>query len=113
MKTKKELKEEFISVKPAAVVFQIENKINLKLFLEACADMQSRWNRHQTDLNFGSHRNKALQKDWDEFKKENFTFKILSELDLEEDHTINVTQELKLLLEMIIEEKNINPEMRY
>jgi len=64
MKTKKELKEEYKQTRPAMGVFQVVNEVNGKVLLEATTNMQSKWNRHQTELRFGSHRNKQLQKDW-------------------------------------------------
>ena len=58
MKTKKELKAAYKEMKPIAGLFQVENTQNGMVLIEGAADMQSKWNRHQTELKFGSHRNK-------------------------------------------------------
>jgi len=81
MKMKKELKVEYKQKKPVASVFQIKNIQNGMLLIEESINMHSKWNRHRTELRFGSHRNKILQKDWNDLGEENFMFSVLSELD--------------------------------
>ena len=66
MKSKKELKEEYKQKKPIAGVFQIKNIKNGMMFIEESSNIESKWNRHRTELRFGSDRNKTLQKDWNE-----------------------------------------------
>ena len=113
MKSKKELKEEYKQKKAIAGVFQIKNNENGMVLIEESSDIPSRWNRHRTELRFGSHRNKLLQKDWNEWGEENFKFSILSELEQKEDDGFNLNSEVKLLREMIEEELDIPNEMRY
>lgn len=73
--------------------------------------MESKWNRHKMELKFGSHRNRNLQKDWNEYGEGNFVFDVLSELKNSEEENINYNKELKTLQDMVIEELNI--ENRY
>ena len=113
MKSKKELKAEYKQKKPVAGVFQIKNNKNQMLLIEESPDIQSRWNRHRTELKFGSHRKKSLQRDWDRFGEENFAFTILSELQIKEEDSFNITDELKILLQMMEEEIDISKEMKY
>lgn len=113
MKTRKELKTEFKRKKPVAGVFQIQNKVNGKILIEGTTNIPSRWNRHRTELRFGSHRNKILQKDWKDFGEENFEFSVLSELEIKEDENLNLNSEVKLLKEMVEEEKDIQEELKY
>ena len=101
---KKALKDAYKQKKPTMGVFQILNKINGKRLIEAANDIPAKWNRYQTELRFGSHRNTNFQKDWNEHGKENFEFSILSELEIKEGETINVGQELKTLKEMVLDE---------
>lgn len=113
MKTRKELKEEYKQKHPTMGVYQITNKLNGKILIEGTTDIISKWNRHQTELKFGSHRNKSLQKDWNEMGKENFNFSILSELKFDENEALDYNNEVKLLQEMVEEEMNINVELKY
>lgn len=89
MKPRKELKEAYKHRKPVMGIFQIRNIVSGKILIDGSTDMLSKWNRHKTELNFGSHKSMALQDDWDRDKQENFIFEILSELKLEEDQNPN------------------------
>ena len=113
MKTKKELKEEYKQKKSTMGVFQILNKETGKLLIEGTTNIPSKWNRHRTELRFGSHRNKQLQNDWNTLGEANFEFSILSELKIEEDEIVDVNKELKILKEMVEEEMNIQEDMKY
>jgi len=113
MKTKKELKEEYKQMKFPMGVFQIKNTSNNKVFIDNSIDMSSKWNRHKTELKFGSHKNKNLQKDWKEYGEDNFVFEVLSELKPDETIQTNYNKELQELQQMVIEELNINPDLMY
>ena len=104
MSTRKELINEYKQMKFRMGVFQIRNTVNGKVFIESTPNLDAVWNRHHFELNFGSHRNKALQAEWKEFGAENFVYEILSELKQEDDNTANHQKELKLLEAMFIEE---------
>jgi len=113
MKTKKELKAEYKQYQAQMGVFQILNKTNGMILIEGATDMSAKWNRHRTELRFGSHRNKKLQNDWQTMGEENFEYSIVSELKVDEDDSIDLNDEIKLLLEMVLEELNIALEKKY
>lgn len=113
MKTKKELKAEYKQRQSQMGVFQILNKTNGMILIECATDMSAKWNRHRTELRFGSHRNKKLQNDWQNMGEENFEYSIVSELKVDEDDSIDLNDELKLLKEMVLEELNIALEKKY
>lgn len=113
MKSRKELVEEYKQRKPVAGVFQIKNNKTGRVLIDDSSDVHSKWNRHRTELRFGTHRNKALQKDWNELGEEHFEFSVLSELEQKEDENLNLRSEAKLLREMLEEELAIPNEMRY
>lgn len=70
-------------------VFRIRNIVNGKILIDSSTNMNSKWNRHITELRFGTHRNNDLQKDWKQFGEENFIFEIVSELkQLEEENKL-------------------------
>lgn len=113
MKSKKELKDEYKQKKPNAGVFQIKNNKSGMILIEASSDIQSKWNRHRTELKFGSHRNKILQKDWNELGEESFIFSVLSKLEVKDDEDFDLNSEVILLRELIEEELDISNEMKY
>lgn len=104
MKTKKELKEEYSNLKPKIGVFQIRNTVNGKIYIEGSVNLDKIWNRHRVELNFGGHRNVALQKEWNEFGEANFKYEILSEINQEENRNVDYAKEAKQLAKMFIEE---------
>ncbi len=104
MKTKKELKNDYKELKPEMGVFQIKNLSNGKILIEGATNMEARWNRHRSELRFNSHRNTALQKDWNTFGESQFTFEVLSPLKYDEEKQLDYQREVKLLEEMYLEE---------
>lgn len=108
MKSRKELKEEYKKKKSQMGIFQIRNNINNKVFIDHSVDMFSKWNRHKTELNLGSHQNKSLLKDWRENGEDNFLFEILSILKENDQESVNYRKELKLLQKMVVEEITLN-----
>lgn len=104
MKAQKDLKEEYKQKKTKMGVFQIKNSVNGKILVGSGLNLDAIWNRNRMELNFGSHRNAALQADWKEFGENKFDFEILSEIQEKEGETINYNQEVKKLEEMFLEE---------
>ena len=93
-------------------VFQIRNKVNGKVFIDSAVDIAGKQNRHRAELRFIGHRNKALQEDWKTYGEQNFVFETLSELEYQEGVN-NYTRELKELEEMVIDDLNLNTDMKY
>ncbi|MBK8515333.1 MAG: GIY-YIG nuclease family protein [Saprospiraceae bacterium] len=104
MKSKKELKDIYKEHKSRIGVFQIRNLINNKIFIEWSSDLQNIWNRHKFQLNSGLHPNIQLQKDWNEYGQDNFSYEILSEIKQEDVETTDFRKEAKQLELMFIEE---------
>lgn len=113
MNSKKELKAAYKLKIPVAGVFQLENKKNGKVLIESSTNVSSKWNRHRTELRFGSHRNTKLQKDWNDHGEENFMFSILSELEFKEDDNFDINKEVELLQEMVEDEMEVKEDMKY
>ena len=101
--TNKELKDQYKQTKFPAGVFQIKNKVNGKIFVSGNMNLNKIWNRHKTELKFGSHRNKEMQNDWNKYGEENFVFEIISELN-QGNEKLDLNHELKVLTEMYLEE---------
>ena len=104
MPTRKDLKEAYKQQKSAMGVFVIRNMHNNKSLIDYSMDMPAKWNRHRSELKFGSHRNKELQQDWNAHGEELFAFEVLSELKESQEVSVNYKKELKTLLEMVVAE---------
>ncbi len=113
MTTKKELKEAYKQQKPVAGIFQVKDQKNGMTLIDESTNIPAKWNRHRTELRFGSHRNKRLQKDWNDLGEDNFVFSVLSVLEIKEDENLDLNSELKTLREMVEEELTIQADMRY
>jgi hypothetical protein len=77
---KKQLKKDYQQTPRAIGVFLIRNNLNDKVFLAAGVNLPGLMNRHKFQLTHGSHANKQLQADWNEFGSHNFAFEIVDEL---------------------------------
>lgn len=64
-------------------IYKIENKVNHKIYIGLTNNIVRRRNRHFTDLNCNRHDNKFLQKEFNQYGKENFEFSI----ELQGDYT--------------------------
>ncbi len=106
MKSKKEMKDAYKRTRFVMGVFQVVNKANGKKYIDSSMDIPAKWKRHKMELRFGTHRNKALQKDWKILGEEAFSFKIISELEpLTEEMPANYYQrELKTLKDRTLAE---------
>jgi hypothetical protein len=104
MKSKKEIKDEYKTKKFKIGVFQIRNTVNGKIYLDGSLDLDAIWNRSRMELNFGTHGNSELQKEWKEFGEANFKYEILSEIEQKDEIKIDYNKEVKQLTEMFIDE---------
>ena len=104
MKSRKELNREYQERPKPAGVFQVKNNSNGKVLLGSSLNLDGALNGHRFMLKMGSHRNKALQEDWNEYGADKFAFEILEVVQVREDPNFNLSDELTLL-EMIWLEK--------
>lgn len=98
MDRKKELKQLYKETKTQAGVYQIKNNKNQKIYIESSMNLKT-INGKQFQLKMGSHTNKLLQKEWNEFGEEAFTFEVLETLKVKEDGYFDVKYELEKLEE--------------
>jgi group I intron endonuclease len=96
-KSRKDIHREYKErVKPSGV-FQVKNTTNGKVLLGSSLNLEGSLNKHRFMLKIGSHTNKALQKDWNEFGPDNFIFEILEEVKVLDNPNFNLQDELTLL----------------
>ena len=103
MKTRKELQREYKDRAKPAGVFQITNIVNGKMLLGSSLNLEGPLNGHKFMLGIGSHRNKALQSDWNEYGSENFVFEILEVIEINDSPNFNLSDELTLLEQIWLE----------
>lgn len=58
-------------------VYKIANKINGKIYVGSAKDFSERWNRHLRQLRKGKHHSKHLQRAYDKYGEDNFSFEII------------------------------------
>ncbi len=104
MQTKKELKDAYKQMKFQMGVFQIRNTVNHKIFIESSVNLTAIWNRHRVQLNFGSHPNVELQRDWKALGEDKFRYEILDEIQEVEGQQVDYRKQLKILEAMYMEE---------
>ncbi len=103
MKSFKDIKREYKERRKPAGVFQVKNTANGKILLGSSLNLEGPLNSHKFMLSNGSHRNEALQKDWNSYGPDNFVFEILEEVKQTDDPNFDVKDELTLLEQIWIE----------
>ena len=104
MKSQKELKEEYKQIKYKMGVFGITNKVNGKIFIGSSLDLDAIWHAQKLQLSVGMHQNTVLQKDWNEFGANNFSYDIFEEIKQTDDSKNDYKRGVKALEELLIEE---------
>jgi len=105
MDRRKELKLQYKQTRPQMGIFIIRSRATNKCHIQGTQDLRGVMNGARVRLGGNMHVFKELQKEWNEFGPENFTFEILEYLEYDKDESkTDYTEELKLL-EMIWEEK--------
>jgi len=100
---KKEIKQRYKQAGTPMGVLQIKNMVNGKLLIVSCFNLDGKINSHRFQLTRGVHRNPELQKDWNQYGPESFSFEVLDRLEPAEDPARDYAEELKTLEEMWLE----------
>ena len=103
MRSRKEIKTDYKERKRVAGVFQVRNLENGKVLLGSSLNLDGPLNSHRFMLWAGSHRNRELQKDWNESGPEKFAFEILEVVEERDDPGFRVDDELDLLEQIWID----------
>lgn len=103
MKSRKEINQEYKERAKPAGIFQVKNTANGKVLLGSSLNLEGPLNSQRFMLKTGAHKNKALQKDWDEFGPDTFVFEILEEVKVKDDPNFNLKDELTLLEQIWLE----------
>jgi hypothetical protein len=103
VKTQQEINREYKERKKPAGIFQIKNSANGKVLLGSSLNLEGPLNSAKFMLSIGSHRNEALQKDWNAFGADKFVFEILEVVKEKENPDFRLEEELTLLEQIWIE----------
>ena len=103
MKSRKELNREYLERPKPAGVFQVKNTINNKVLLGSSLNLEGPLNKHKFMLKIGTHHNKALQQDWNEYGPDHFVFEILEVVEVKDNPNFNLKDELTLLEQIWLE----------
>jgi hypothetical protein len=104
MKSRQELKRDYLErVKPAGV-FQVKNTITGKVLLGSSLNLEGALNGHRFSLTIGSHRNTRLQLDWNSYGADAFAFEVLEVVKMSDSPYFNLNDELTLLEQIWIEQ---------
>lgn len=58
-------------------VYQITNEVNGKRYIGSAVNMDKRWKEHRRDLRANRHRNQKLQRSYNKYGKDSFSFKVI------------------------------------
>ena len=103
MKSKKDINREYKEKEKPAGVFQVKNSVNGKVLLGSSLNLEGPLNGHKFMLTIGSHRNKALQQEWNDYGPDKFIFEILEVVKVKDDPNFNLRDELTLLEQIWLE----------
>ena len=99
----KQLKKAYKQNPMPSGVFLIRNTVNGKVFVGTGLDIAGIINRYKFELTKGSHYNKRLQAEWNEFGGEKFDFEIVDQISQSEGAATDPRADLKLLEELWLE----------
>jgi hypothetical protein len=100
---KKELKEAYKQAHTPMGIYQIRNLTNGKVFVGAALNLPGILTSNRVQLGAGSHPNKKLQAEWNEFGRERFVFEVVDELAATEGPGYDYRADLKFLEELWLE----------
>lgn len=95
---RKELLEQYKQMKPDMGVYMFKSINTNTVYLGCDKNIKATINGDRFKLNANNHRNKKLQKDWNENKEENFEIKVVQVLKYDKDESkTDYSEDLKIL----------------
>ncbi|WP_038182365.1 GIY-YIG nuclease family protein [Vibrio rhizosphaerae] len=113
MDRRKKLKKQYKETPRPMGAYRVYNQEDRLSLIGTCKDVQARLNRHKTELKLGSHRNKAIQADWNRLGEEAFTFEIIELIEPLDDPDYNPDDDLEELMEIISAQDAYTPDKLY
>lgn len=97
---KKELKKQYLNTQRPMGIYQLKNISNGKIFIGSSLFLDTIYNKHYFQLKMGSHIEKQLQEDWNNYGESSFEFSVLDTLKPVDDPNYNYAEDLKILLDL-------------
>lgn len=97
MEERSELKRQYKEAPRQAGVFAVRNTAEGKVLLGSSLNLHGPLNKHRFVLEIGSHRNAALQADWNRLGPSAFVFEVLEVVDPQDDPEASAEDLLSLL----------------
>ncbi len=110
---KKEKIREYKETSLPAGVYRVRNNISKKSLIGSSPNISGRLNRHRFQLDHGSHPDRDLQADWNEFGTDAFTFEALDQLEPSNDPDKDISEDLRVLLQLWLDKLNDSGELFY
>ncbi len=104
MDKRKELIKAYKQSTPPMGIIQIKNKENGKVFICSSVNIPGIINRYRFQLKLGSHKNRDLQNEWNEFGENSFEFETLETIEPKSDPGWKAVDELNKHKEFWLEQ---------
>jgi len=103
LNNKAELKRAYKDNPPAAGIYRITNTVNGRVLLGKGMNVRGILNSQQAQLQFGSHRNRDLQQDYNQFGADRFIFEVIDRLETTDRTQERLREDLAALEELWLE----------
>jgi len=94
-------------------VYRVLNKTNGKTLLGTSRDLPAVLNRHRAQLRLNGHRNREMQRDWNEMGPDAFEFEILDTLSPSDSPDYDPKDDLRQLEELWVEKLAVSKDLAY
>jgi len=101
--SRSELKRTYRENPPPAGVYRITNTSNGKILVGKGINVRGILNSQQAQLQFGSHRNRDLQQDYNQFGADRFIFEVIDRLETTDRTQERLREDLAALEELWLE----------
>jgi len=101
--SRSELKRTYRENPPPAGVYRITNTANGKILVGKGINVRGILNSQQAQLQFGSHRNRDLQQDYNQFGADRFIFEVIDRLETTDRTQERLREDLAALEELWLE----------
>jgi hypothetical protein len=100
---KRTLKRQYKESEIPAGIYRVVNTQEDRSLVGSSVNLPAILNRHRADLKLGAHRNKELQREWNEFGEGAFAFEVLDTLTPRHEPGCDMKRELAALEELWLE----------
>ncbi len=110
---RKEMVRKYKETPRPAGVYRVRHTPTGRTLLGSSPDAPAMLNRVRMQLRTHAHPSRDLQRDWDRDGAEAFSFEVLDQLDPVDDATVDVGDDLRMLLALWVEKLGLEEGERY